>query len=434
PETGATADSSRWGVGKPLYMDLIARTKAALEKNPKNVLLAVYWMQGEGDCMSSGYTGHPALFTAMVKQFRTDLAAYAGQCLGGDAARVPWVCGDTTFWWKQQYPTQYSLVYGAYRKNSEPNVHFVELMKDETGANVPTNNPAEDPDVPEANYYGAASRTAGNWTNPTRAMHFSSWARRGILPDRIATAILTHAGRNGPFLAGGDITENYPEPAKPKSNVTTLYSGAESEGAYAAQGWTLSEGKAEVVTDSTSTSGRALKLSQGDTQNLKLTREVANAAELLKNGGKITCRFKVNGEAVNKKIAVAMYLKLSESDAQGIEFVGKTEGTSPCLVGLFLQSDESNKLSLMKNGDTSEKIAGFGTLNNEWHTLELVYPGGGQNKFTPYVDTVKGPETTLTRFKVDGAENTLILTDASNTDTYETWIDTLTVEVNSPAA
>ncbi|EPA8708071.1 sialate O-acetylesterase, partial [Escherichia coli] len=88
----------------------------------------------------------------------------------GDAARVPWVCGDTTFWWKQQYPTQYSLVYGAYRKNSEPNVHFVELMKDETGVNVPTNNPAEDPDVPEANYYGAASRTAGNWTNPTRAM------------------------------------------------------------------------------------------------------------------------------------------------------------------------------------------------------------------------------------------------------------------------
>ena len=434
PETGATADSSRWGVGKPLYMDLIARTKAALEKNPKNVLLAVYWMQGEGDCMSSGYTGHPALFTAMVKQFRTDLAAYAGQCLGGDAARVPWVCGDTTFWWKQQYPTQYSLVYGAYRKNSEPNVHFVELMKDETGVNVPTNNPAEDPDVPEANYYGAASRTAGNWTNPTRAMHFSSWARRGILPDRIASAILTHAGRNGPFLAGGDITENYPEPAKPKSNVTTLYSGAESEGAYAAQGWTLSEGKAEVVQDESSASGRALKLSQGDTQNLKLTREVANAAELLKNGGKITCRFKVNGEAVNKKIAVAMYLKLSESDAQGIEFVGKTESTSPCLVGLFLQSDESNKLSLMKNGDTSEKIAGFGTLNNEWHTLELVYPGGGQNKFTPYVDTVKGPETTLTRFKVDGAENTLILTDASNTDTYETWIDTLTVEVNSPAA
>ncbi|HHR4769105.1 TPA: hypothetical protein ACS55J_000661, partial [Salmonella enterica] len=36
---GATAVSARWGVGKPLYQDLIARTKAALDKNPKNQLL-----------------------------------------------------------------------------------------------------------------------------------------------------------------------------------------------------------------------------------------------------------------------------------------------------------------------------------------------------------------------------------------------------------
>ncbi len=46
---GASQDSARWGVGKPLYQDLIARTKAALQKNPKNVLLAVCWMQGEFD-------------------------------------------------------------------------------------------------------------------------------------------------------------------------------------------------------------------------------------------------------------------------------------------------------------------------------------------------------------------------------------------------
>ncbi|ETI75138.1 hypothetical protein Q460_16690, partial [Escherichia coli ATCC BAA-2219] len=36
-------------MGKPLYQDLISRTKAALQKNPKNVLLAVCWMQGEFD-------------------------------------------------------------------------------------------------------------------------------------------------------------------------------------------------------------------------------------------------------------------------------------------------------------------------------------------------------------------------------------------------
>ncbi len=44
--TGASESSTRWGVGRPLYKDLIGRTKAALAKNPKNVLLAVVWMQG----------------------------------------------------------------------------------------------------------------------------------------------------------------------------------------------------------------------------------------------------------------------------------------------------------------------------------------------------------------------------------------------------
>ncbi|EFJ4054465.1 DUF1737 domain-containing protein, partial [Escherichia coli] len=47
--SGASANSARWGVGKPLYQDFLFRTKAALSKNPKNRLLAVVWMQGEND-------------------------------------------------------------------------------------------------------------------------------------------------------------------------------------------------------------------------------------------------------------------------------------------------------------------------------------------------------------------------------------------------
>ncbi|EON5996731.1 sialate O-acetylesterase, partial [Escherichia coli] len=68
--TGASQDSARWGVGKPLYQDLISRTKAALQKNPKNVLLAVCWMQGEFDMSAATHAQQPALFTAMLTQFR----------------------------------------------------------------------------------------------------------------------------------------------------------------------------------------------------------------------------------------------------------------------------------------------------------------------------------------------------------------------------
>ncbi|MCZ0122588.1 sialate O-acetylesterase, partial [Escherichia coli] len=75
--SGATAGSSLWGADKPLYHDLVSRTRAALKKNPKNVLLSVIWMQGEKDVSSGRHAEHNALFLAMVNQFRTELADVA---------------------------------------------------------------------------------------------------------------------------------------------------------------------------------------------------------------------------------------------------------------------------------------------------------------------------------------------------------------------
>ncbi len=66
---------------------------SALQKNPKNVLLAVCWMQGEFDMSAATYAQQPDLFTAMLKQFRTDLSGFNAQCHGGSAAVVPWICG-----------------------------------------------------------------------------------------------------------------------------------------------------------------------------------------------------------------------------------------------------------------------------------------------------------------------------------------------------
>ncbi|MBS9333242.1 DUF1737 domain-containing protein, partial [Escherichia coli] len=199
--TGASADSSRWGAGKPLYQDLLFRTKAALSADPKNRLLSVVWVQGEGD-LPSGSQQHGSAFTAMVNQFRTDLGAYAGQCTGGTVASVPWICGDTTYYWKNKYATQYEAVFGAYKNQAAQNIFFVPFMTDENGTNTPTNLPAEDPDITAVGYYGAASRTQGNLVSTQRDSHFSSWARRGIIADRLASAILTHAGRTEDFITG----------------------------------------------------------------------------------------------------------------------------------------------------------------------------------------------------------------------------------------
>lgn len=111
-------DSARWGVDKPLYKDLLTRTQAALKANPKNILLAVVWMQGEFDLKQGAYATQPGLFDSMVEKYRSDLSEFGGQCLGGSPSSVPWICGDTTYYWKQTYSSQYDAVYGAYKTKS----------------------------------------------------------------------------------------------------------------------------------------------------------------------------------------------------------------------------------------------------------------------------------------------------------------------------
>ncbi|EES4090841.1 sialate O-acetylesterase, partial [Escherichia coli] len=103
---------------------------------------------------------------------------------------------DTTYFWKQKNEPAYQAIYGGYKNKTDKNIHFVPLMTDENGVNVPTNNPAEDPDIESIGYYGSTWRnSAATWTSADRASHFSAWARRGIISDRLATAVLTHAGR-----------------------------------------------------------------------------------------------------------------------------------------------------------------------------------------------------------------------------------------------
>ncbi|EMI4566527.1 sialate O-acetylesterase, partial [Salmonella enterica] len=258
--SGATEASARWGVGKPLYQDLISRTKAALDKNPKNRLLAVVWMQGEFDMSSASYAQQPAQFAAMVKQFRTDMADHAAQMPDFKADSVPWICGDTTYYWKNTYPTQYDTVYGAYKTCQEPNVFFVPFMTDENGNNTPTNEPAEDPDIPAAHYYGSASRTSASWVSSLRGSHFSSWARRDIIPARLASAILLYAGRKSLLAAPAATvttqTETPSTSATPSTTdtaaSTTLsytpkvdemgYNGRRGDGTLQQQGWSTVSG------------------------------------------------------------------------------------------------------------------------------------------------------------------------------------------------
>ncbi|EJP0968301.1 DUF1737 domain-containing protein [Escherichia coli] len=445
--SGASENSTRWGVDKPLYKDLIGRTKAALKRNPKNVLFAVVWMQGEFDF--DGTPGnHAAQFGALVDKFRADLTDMAGQCVGGSAGGVPWICGDTTYFWKQKNESTYQTVYGSYKNKTEKNIHFVPFMTDENGVNVPTNKPEEDPDIPGIGYYGSKWRdSSATWTSQDRASHFSAWARRGIISDRLATAILVHAGRTAEFITGkqpdmvrptvpsGEGPEREAEaPASKRTLMSLLASGED----LASQGWryyhkpaggdSVNKNIAEaVVSDAGATGGKALQLNKPENHIWFLEHDAAGqGAELLKKGGRVSVRFKLPGSLVPNQFALGIYWQLS-SLPEGVMLSG--EGND-MLMSFFLQTDTTN-LNAMHHRKPNAKLDTFGVFDNGWHTLAFEFAGNNSIQVTPVLDEKRGAAFTLVKSPASGAADKLQLTDISKSATYTLLIDSIAVEVNN---
>ncbi|EFI8198792.1 DUF1737 domain-containing protein [Escherichia coli] len=445
--SGASENSTRWGVDKPLYKDLIGRTKAALKKNPKNVLFAVVWMQGEFD-FGGTPVNHAAQFGALVDKFRADLTDMAGQCVGGSAGGVPWICGDTTYFWKQKNESTYQTVYGSYKNKTEKNIHFVPFMTDENGVNVPTNKPEEDPDIPGIGYYGSKWRdSSATWTSQDRASHFSAWARRGIISDRLATAILVHAGRTAEFITGkqpdmvrptvpsGEGPEREAEaPASKRTLMSLLASGED----LASQGWryyhkpaggdSVNKNIAEaVVSDAGATGGKALQLNKPENHIWFLEHDAAGqGAELLKKGGRVSVRFKLPGSLVPNQFALGIYWQLS-SLPEGVMLSG--EGND-MLMSFFLQTDTTN-LNAMHHRKPNAKLDTFGVFDNGWHTLAFEFAGNNSIQVTPVLDEKRGAAFTLVKSPASGAVDKLQLTDISKSATYTLLIDSIAVEVNS---
>ncbi|WP_203435135.1 DUF6645 domain-containing protein [Salmonella enterica] len=441
--TGATEASARWGVGKPLYQDLIARTKAALDKNPKNQLLAVVWMQGEFDMSAATYAQQPAQFAAMVKQFRTDLSDHAGQCPDFNAVNVPWICGDTTYYWKNTYPTQYDAVYGAYKTCAEPGVYFVPFMTDENGVNTPTNQPAEDPDVPAAHYFGSASRTAGNMVSSLRASHFSSWARRNIIPERLASAILLNAGRKSLLAApsGSSLPAQQPsQPVTPPATTTaggiinyapavdeSGYNGRRGDGSLSSQGWkTAVDGTFTNPANPDNKGGHILDIAKIPNKAWKIEQAVVNPADLIKFGGRLTVKFKLNTPLSANQFAFGFYLHIPGGALPaGVTQPG--EGYAS-VAAFFVQTGPTNIL-LMQHGKDNTKRGDFGTFSNDWHTLEIEYAGGNSLNVTPCIDGVKGAVFSLGRTPANTPDNVLQITSITGGATYGVAFEQFSIQI-----
>ncbi|EJZ0099131.1 sialate O-acetylesterase, partial [Escherichia coli] len=419
---------------------------------------AVVWMQGEFDLKQGAYATQPGLFDSMVEKYRSDLSEFGGQCLGGSPSSVPWICGDTTYYWKQTYSSQYDAVYGAYKTKSAKKIFFVPLMTDEHGVNVPTNEPSEDPDIIPAGYYGAASRTASNWTSADRKTHFSSWARRGIVSDRLAGAILQYAGRTLSFLTGqsapqsggttpgDDVSPGGPGVEKPQdggvagtghdeavSSTRTVaeYDANSGNGVWTEQQWGAAGGKGTVTDDG---GRKALRLEKqpGKLTSWKMFRTVAveEAKNLLSKGGEIAVRFKIpdGSELVNGQFVFGLYWPVSQW-ASGA-------AANSMLASFFLQTDASNLNLMHHKGTSNAQLGTFGAFDHNWHTVVFRFAGNNSERVVPVIDGTEQTAFDLVMWTNDGfTADTLTLTDITGAKaTYPVLLDTVTVKVNESRA
>ncbi|EHP9863926.1 DUF1737 domain-containing protein [Escherichia coli] len=441
--TGASANSTRWGVDRPLYKDLIGRTKAALKKNPKNVLLAVVWMQGEFDFAGTP-ANHTVRFTEVVDKYREDLADMAGQCVGGSATGVPWICGDTTYFWKQKNDAAYQTVYGSYKNKTEKNIHFVPFMTDGSGANVPTNKPEEDPDIPEIGYYGSKWRTdRSTWTSQDRASHFGSWARRGIISDRLATAILSCAGRSAAFINGASgvaapevppATETHrEEPPVTTPESVILYDAKKvTDTNLTSLGWDGMDGTRTLVEDGGNKALRIEKMSSGKSWSVYRDIAADKAKQLLEKGGEIAVRFRIPDDASldtgRNKYVLGLYWKIAEWPGEGGEGY---------LSSFFIQTDRAGLDVMYHHTNNQQKELGsFGAFNHDWHTLAFKFKGSNSINVTPVLDGVDGQAFDLVKWANTANElNRFVITDITGSaETYPVLIDTVEVKANKAGA
>ena len=139
-----------------------------------------------------------------------------------------------------------------------------------------------------------------------RPTHFSSWARRSIIPDRLATAILNAAGRTSAFISGKapEIKPspggNTPSGPSADTSVRTI-SLLPAAGEAAAQGWSIKDGGIQL-------SDGVFKITKQSNKTWSLTHPVDDAITLLTQGGRLTCKFRLSGALTNNQFGLGIYL------------------------------------------------------------------------------------------------------------------------------
>ena len=98
-------------------------------------------------------------------------------------------------------------------------------------------------------------------------------------------------------------------------------------------------------------------------------------------------------------------------------------------MSFFLQTDATN-LYLMHHKKQNAQLGTFGAYDNNWHTLEIIYPGDNKIKVTPVLDGKNGTPFDLANSPANTDLNELVLTDITKVAGYDIDISKFEISVN----
>ncbi|EFR9487896.1 hypothetical protein HYI78_004422 [Salmonella enterica] len=272
-----------------------------------------------------------------------------------------------------------------------------------------------------------------------RGSHFSSWARRDIIPARLASAILLYAGRKSLLAAPAATvttrTETPSTSATPSTTdtaaSTTLsytpkvdemgYNGRRGDGTLQQQGWsTVSGASFTPKANPDGKGGHVLAITRTPQQVWKIEKPAPDGNDLLKHGGELECKFRLTTPKVANQYAFAFYWRIDPADVpQGINFVDKNVPDAwPCVMNFFIQTDGTNINLMAHKSPTNLKMGSFGAYNTDWHTLKVVYHGGNTNRATLYADGNSLGDISLMRCPANVPLNAIQVTNITGGNTY----------------
>ncbi|EMK0255627.1 hypothetical protein V8I69_003926 [Salmonella enterica] len=207
--------------------------------------------------------------------------------------------------------------------------------------------------------------------------------------------------------------------------VTTAgYNGRRGDGTLAAQGWADRRGAVFTQVDQTDGHGGYwlnIVKNAGTTWEIKQPAS-QSPGDLIRFGGRIFCRFRLKGAVVNNQYAFAFYLRVPESEIpEGVVLANKAAGTNPALAA-FCVTTAGNKITLSQHvhgGSPIIAVCDYGKFDNDWHTLELIYPGRNSISIIPVLDGVAKPAVELSYTNALVPEKTIDLMSITGGTVYE---------------